>query len=388
MKKIIGISGICVAMVVSITMCKKPYNPTIAATDTNVLVVEGVINSGGDSTFIKLTRTIKLTDKSVPKAELKAVVNVEDDQSGNYPLKELTNGSYASAGLNLNSARKYRLRIKTTDGAVYLSDFESVKITPPIDSIGYTANADGINIYANAHDASNNTQYYRWEYEDAWRFHTTFDSGYITDSKDIVDRKINQRIYYCYTNSASTIILLGSSAKLTQDVIFQAPLLSIPGSSEKLMIRYSILVRQYALTKQAYAFYENVKKNTETLGSIFDAQPSAPVGNIHCISNPDLPVIGYASVSTVQSKRIFIDKSELPPYVTQSPYSCSLDTVWFSNPVTRENDVKNLLVPPGSSSLPVYQASKNGIVIGYMASRTPCVDCTIRGKVTPPPFWK
>lgn len=37
--------------------CKKPYTPDVVASPNSYLVVEGVINSGSDSTIIKLNRT-------------------------------------------------------------------------------------------------------------------------------------------------------------------------------------------------------------------------------------------------------------------------------------------------------------------------------------------
>ncbi|MDO3626770.1 DUF4249 family protein [Mucilaginibacter sp. BT774] len=77
---------------------------------------------------------------------------------------------------------------------------------------------------------------------------------------------------------------------------YQNPILSIASSAEKLSVEYSILVKQYALSADAYKFYANLKKNTEQLGSIFDAQPSAIRGNIHFVTTPAEPVIGYLCI--------------------------------------------------------------------------------------------
>ena len=42
--------------------CRKPYSPPITTANVNYLVVEGVINSGADSTIIKLSRTTPLSN--------------------------------------------------------------------------------------------------------------------------------------------------------------------------------------------------------------------------------------------------------------------------------------------------------------------------------------
>jgi len=64
---------------------------------------------------------------------------------------------------------------------------------------------------------------------------------------------------------------------------------------------YSIEVTQYALTPEAFTYWELLKKNTEQLGSIFDASPSSSLTNIAAINSKDL-VIGYVSVSTTTKK--------------------------------------------------------------------------------------
>src|SRR5690606_11887431 len=113
----------------------------------------------------------------------------------------------------------------------------------------------------------------------------------------------------------SANILIASSAKLQSDRIAEAPLLQIPTGSEKLGWRYSILVRQYALDKNAYEFYDLMKKNTESIGTIFDPQPSEIRGNFTCITNPEEPVIGHVTASTVTEKRIFINSTEVSDWV-------------------------------------------------------------------------
>jgi len=377
-----------------IVSCKKPYNPRAISASGSYLVVEGVINSGSDSTIIKLSRTVNLSSNVTLNPVSGAVLTVESDQNSIYPLTETANGTYASSGLNLDNTQRYHLRIKTSDGKIFLSDFEAVNITPPIDSVGFMVQANGINIYVNTHDPSNNTKYYRWDYQETWQFHAQYESIYITDGTSIVPRTQAQMIYSCFSSDKSSNIILGSSAKLKQNVIYQNPITQVTSTSEKIETKYSILVNQYALTGDAYNFWVNLKKNTEQLGSIFDAQPSNINGNIHCITNPSEPVVGYISVSTVQKKRIFILNAQLPSgWSPAYPSQCELDSELYARKIPNDpipvNEVALNLIPIGSSTIPVAAIYFDSyFVIGFTGSDDECVDCKIRGTQTQPAFWK
>ena len=117
-------------IIISFVNCKKPYNPPVITTPNNYLVIEGEINSGADSTFIKLSRTVNISSKISSKPELSAIVTVEGDQNTSYSLIETGNGNYACAGLNLDATHKYRLDIKTANGEEYQSDYVQVLNSP------------------------------------------------------------------------------------------------------------------------------------------------------------------------------------------------------------------------------------------------------------------
>jgi hypothetical protein len=373
-----------------ITACKKPYNPAVVSSPNHYLVVEGVINNGNDITVINLSQTVNLGE-SVKTSGLAGYTVTIQDEAGNTIAaltSPLGDGKYSSASaLNLDQSKKYRLHI-VHNGDEYASDYVEVKKTPPIDSVGFAPKGRNLNLYVNTHDAANNTRYYRWDFEETWKFHARYESSYLVDSitKEIRGRNENEKSYYCYANDASSNILIGSSAKLTSDVIFQAPLTTMPATSEKISIRYSVLVKQYALTKQGFEFWENIKKNTEQLGSIFDAQPSQLVGNIHSITNPLEPVIGYISITNVQQKRIYINSNQLPDdWFPIYPYDCEADSAFFSNPLTMQNEVKMFIIE--GTGIPIAGITKNGSLIGYLYSTIVCTDCRIRGKTQKPSFW-
>jgi len=367
--------------------CKKPYTPGVINSPKSYLVVEGVINTN-DTTTIKLSRTVNLSAGTTINP-VEAAVTVESDAGESYPLTSTGLGVYKLINTSLSNSHKYRIYIRTAnDGKEYRSDYADVKDAPPIDSIGFKETAKGIQIYVNAHDNNNATKYYRFDYWETWRFHAKYASEYISNGiDDVVFRPTEQRIFFCFQSDRSSSIVLGSTAKLAQDVLYQLPITEVSSTSEKIELKYSIQVRQYALTPDAYHFWESLKKNTEQLGSIFDAEPTQLQGNIHNIKDDSDIVIGYISAGSVATKRIFISNDQLPPeWVATYPYDCPLDSLFYSHPKTGFNDVKAFLVP--GLEIPVSSFGRGPKPDGYTASSRECVDCTIRGTTKQPDFWQ
>jgi hypothetical protein len=386
--------------------CKTPYTPAPITANSNYLVVEGLINIT-DSTFINLSRTVNVSAKTTVKPELKATVTIESNAGGSYPLKEVGNGVYAAAPLNLNPAIQYRLRIKTSNGNTYASDFSQTNITPPIDSVITDKQHDGIHIGVNTHNAQGTTRYYRWDYVETWQFATYYQSNYVsTGPAGLTVAPRTNDITHCWGNNISSNIILASTTGLSQDLLLNSPITYVPSNSEKLSIRYSILIRQYALTKEGYDYWTLLKKNTEQLGTIFDSQPSASIGNIHNVNNASEVVIGYINAGTVSQTRIYIDRTAMPisyvgDYVNSSPYNqytCQLDTVKVAQRdksgsivAYPEQELFNTGYPLHELQIPIDLVETVNLVTlsGSHSGTSPiCADCTLRGTNVKPAFWK
>jgi len=385
-------------LITLVVACKKPYNPPAISAAGSYLVVAGIINSGSDSTTITLSRTVSLSSKVTTNPVFNAIVAVQSDQNVTYPLTETTNGNYVCAGLNLNSVNKYRLSIKTNNEQYY-SDYVAVLNSPPIDSVYYTTTNSGLNIYSATHDPTNTVKYYRWDYQETWIIHSYYYSFFKSNGDTVLARDLNNdEIGTCWRSDTSSTIVLGATADLAKDVVSANPITSIASTSEKITSEYSIIVKQYALTGDAYSFWTNLKKNTEQLGSIFDAEPSQINGNIHSATNAAEPVVGYISCGNTSSIRIFINNQNLPAWSAQPYYvACQLDTFLYkyvtpgSKTIVNQVDefinydkggAINLEIPVDAIGLPGMPP------IGYTASSRECVDCTLRGTNKQPSFWK
>lgn len=371
-------------LVTASTACKEKFVLPGGSPRTGYLVIDGVINSGQGPTTLRLTRTLGLVDSVAFQHESDANVRVEGDDNSIHLLDELQDGVYHHPQLTLNGSVKYRLHINTRDGREYISDYSPVLRTPPIDSISWERPEEGVQIYINTHDPQNKTLYYRWEYEETWQFHSAFASNiqykrdqnfnpYDVEPRDPVEA---QRMYTCWQSDKSTSLLIGSSARLSRDTI-HLPLLLVPQGSWKISAMYSILVRQYATSRAGYEFLQRMKKNTEQVGSLFDAQPSELTGNVRCVGDPSEPVIGFVDIADAQVKRIFIRRGEVSP--------------WDYRQACIEENIRNhpdtLAVYSFHIPTIVAETSMRGDTIRIFVSQPDCVDCRLRGTDIKPSFW-
>jgi Domain of unknown function (DUF4249) len=375
--------------------CKEEYNSPVESPITGYLVVEGALNSGGGSTIITLSRTAKLKD--VKKIfEIGAKVFVEGEDKSSYILKETKNGQYIAEQLNLKPNQKYQLKINTINGKKYTSDFESININQPIDSISWKREKGGVQLYINTQNPQNKTNYYLWEYTQTFEYHaeqTTALKYEITGTGNRQTYKavyrfpktpgvIDSSLFFCWQSSTNSNLLIASSEKLNKDLIFQ-PLAYIPPTSNQLDVLYSINVRQLTWSKQGFEFLERMRKNTEKTGSIFDAQPSELNGNIHNVDDPTEPVIGYFTICPIQEKRIFLSAKMFPNW-NYPVFYCRQDTL--------NNTSSYIINNNGTNLIPTLNGPCNGcealdIKIFYATSPS-CADCTLRGgNSIRPSFW-
>jgi len=290
--------------------CREYYEPPVLKNNPRLLVVDGFLNSSPDSTSIKLTYTRNLSDTAPAVPVLNATLLVEGDQNTLVPLFDNGKGIYGNL-VSLKTSEKYRLSITTSDGRKYQSDYVPFEQPPPIDSISWEQDTSDVRFYINTHDPQNNTHYYRWHYEETWQYSTYLTSNFDFVHGSLIARPPDEQIHNCWKENKASTILLASTSQLSQDIVHRFPVNIVSKSTEKLYILYSVMVNQYALTRDQFEYWTELKKNSEQLGTLFDAQPSQLNSNIHCTTNPSEPVMGYLFASTVQKKRIFVGINDM-----------------------------------------------------------------------------
>ena len=375
--------------------CVEPYAPAAISAPPRLLVVDGFLNARGVST-IRLSRTASLATKDNPPAEIKATLFIETQNQGpRYALTETTPGTYSSANLTLDATRQYRLRISTAAGRQYASDFVPVKLTEPLDAVSWKPENNGVSVFVSTHDDARNSQYYRWEYDVTWEIRSPYRAILEYDKKrdSIIDIRVPFP-FVCWSNQPSNRILISKTTALNQDVVADFRVQTLPSDAPALFSRYSILVRQQALTQPEYAYWELLRKNTENIGSLFDPQPSQVTGNVHNLDNPNDPVLGFVGAHSVTEKRLFIAQSELPSgWGQRSGYESCIppDTIFFqprNAPPDPLPDYKSLIYGAFASGAnwPLQLVTPPGAK-GFTLAKIDCIDCRTRGTAVRPSFW-
>jgi len=360
------------------TSCLEPYNPPAIKEVVDLLVVDGFLNASDSSVNVHLSKALAISEDGSPQPELHANVRVEEENGIVYPLAEAGEGNYFLKKMDVDLSRRYRLYITTQNEKVYSSDFIDLPSSPAIDSITWKPGVqdEGIGIYVNTHDPLNKTHYYQWTFEETWEYTSGNFSSYKIQNGVVVPQ--DQNIYRCWTSRPSTEIHIGTSNQLNEDVIRDFQLMFIPIGSEKLFRKFSIEVQQRALTKDAYDFWLQLKKTTESLGGLFDPLPSQVLGNLRSSGGDSEPVLGYFSGGQAVKKRIFISIVDLPRELRRLvPLFCPMDSI----------DVNSIASFPDMNLIASYGMP---FIQGYFTSyEKNCVDCRDNGgDIVRPDFWE
>jgi hypothetical protein len=361
---------------ISLVSCIKPFNPpAVTSANLNMLVVDGFIVPGS-ATTIRLSRTLNITDSFQVIPERNAQMYIEGKSGASFAFQSDVDGTYTSTAAFISPDDQYRLRIILQDGKEYLSDFVEVKESPPIDSLNWEEGRDDVSILVNTHDPAGRARYYKWEFDETVEYRAIYESLLDYVDGQIIFLDPDSLNYQCFKFYKSKDISLGNSSSLSDDIVLRGLVTKVPNDNTRILHRYSINVKQYALTPEAFKYWDILQANTEQNGNLFDPQPAQLRSNIHCTTNPDEPVIGFVSVSNVTEKRIFIRGGQLknrPPV----PY---LD---FCNVTIISPSLATDYLSDGKLK-PAYFLMNGSLAIAPAI----CVDCRLQGGTKQKPsYW-
>jgi hypothetical protein len=114
-------------------------------------------------------------------------------------------------------------------------------------------------------------------------------------------------LYYCWQTAGIKNIFTASTKYSVRNRITRFPLNYVSNETDRLKVKYSLLVKQYCLGDDAYYFWDQMRKQQQEGGGLYETQPSQLRANVYNINDPDELVLGNFSIASTLEKRIFVD---------------------------------------------------------------------------------
>lgn len=390
-------------LALSIWTCVEPFEPEVGTYDST-LVVDGIFNDGEEPSRIFLSSSFAYSEnENIPIQGAQVVI--EEEQGGRTILVESTPGVYQTDPSTFKGevGKSYRLLVNTPDGNAFESSWEQMKASPAIEDLHYAIEerapddpnlqpVPGAQIYLSTKDTENNTRYYRWEFEETYQYSLPHPPAIRATFGDPPGRG-NDEVQYiplsewegavCWKTEYSQQILIATTENLSQDFVKDFPVYFVSNKTTRLSKRYSMLIKQYAISQSYYKYLEKVEAINETTGSLFDPIPNELFGNIRSVNGKEIPVLGYFGVAGIAATRIFINREDLPVDL-RMPYQplCLNDTIPLSfSRLYSETKFRH-------RALYDYNYNLVGTPIAYLLTDPICASCAANNATNvKPDFW-
>ncbi len=221
-------------------------------------------------------------------------------------------GRYAPSGMvNLRKGERFRITVYPKEDTRIVSEWEEVPEAVSIESgywephtftlvndNGVTVRRNGINFLVNTSEFKSADTYLRYVYETTHINEAPFRSS-LCDCLN------------CYITIESKDFLTIASAMKSEGKSLKDQLITFLPLDRKFSFRLTMLVRQMAITKNAFLFYQAIDQQRSLNGSIFDPPPAIINGNLSYEGNEQVNVYGLFELGRMSEYPITIYKSNI-----------------------------------------------------------------------------
>lgn len=378
------------AVILAAAGCIYPFDPVVEGTDGR-LVVEGDIHVGSVSDF-SFSRVYPIGDEEITLSApvVRGYIEGEDGTRVDSAPKPVDGSGigqeYGSYSLrfdttDLTSGQKYRLHFEEqSSGAVYESDWIEVCPAPVIDDLSYILDEgrEEMNVALSMH--CNGRSHFRWHYDEEWEYHARDWARHYFDpvSGTVKEYPDGENTYYCWSSFKSPQIKIFSTADQVDDRFVDLEFHRIHRSEQRIQVLYHITVYLEALDEEAYKYWNNIQVNSQNQGTIFSPTPSQMQGNIRCLSDPAVQVIGYISAAEQAVADMYYDN--LVEKFYRDPYTSPI--------IKEEVEPFNFYEYYRRGYALYYIVEDIGSPTVYVWTLDSCVDCRKSGGTkTKPSHW-
>jgi hypothetical protein len=360
--------------------CQFPY---VAEIDdlSGLITIDGSLVKGDTIQTINVSRSTSLTQPGFDPVT-GCVVVIEDELGNIFTFPETKNGKYQLEieDESIVIGRKYKLIVISLDDKRYESDYEKISPGAPVDSVYFEKDKffdpsqdiemEGLQFYLDLKGSESESRYYRWILTETWEYKSISPAQYYYNSEgDTVNLESPYEFYRCWINKKIPGLYSSSTVNLTTNLKKKIPLHFVSNKTNRLGVRYSLMVEQYSMSEGAYSYWNQIKIETEESGGLYTQQPGQTKSNLFNVNDATERVLGYFWASSKKSKRIFVNRpSDLAVYISDCEL-LPLDTIALNY-----------------GPFPVYVFMS--LNVEYTSSQ-PCMNCTLAGgENIKPTFWE
>lgn len=367
-----------------LTSCEEPFTPVIEVKDNSpIVIIDAFIDVSGNS-IVHLSQSVPLTSDSSAIPITKAAFKLESDQGVALEFStQSPKGEHILLHGALSPTSKYRLTVETNLGS-FESEWVQAHSSSEIKDIWLVPTDLGMEVHLNSEENSDPSRYYRWQIEETWKFTSLFVSWFTYDNGIIRRRTENENISNCFGQNFSSDIAIATTENWERNEITDQVVQFIPNLSNKLGLDYSILVKQYSISKASFIFWNNLKKNSESVGDLFGSMPSELKGNFSSKGNQN--VLGWVDAGLPAKKRVYYSGTRFfPPWRHFTPFytGCTTNNIEVANAPDLFR-LNHHLVPLNE----LYLAPNSPVPSHYSYTTKTCATCTNLGTTTRPDFWE
>lgn len=382
--------------------CTEPFE--IETIDfESVLVVESTITNEVKPQIVKLSKTTSLENPEILLVN-DANVSVTGSNGENYSFYwDSETGNYLSQNsFSAEPGVSYTLNITTAEGKRYTSS--AVKTPQPVEIgklyaeriVDATEEKDGVQVLVDTEDPTGNAKYFRYEYEETYKIVAPYPSSFNAEIFDfepisgtyqvILTPKEPEEI--CYSTEFSTGINQTATTELNENRVFRFPVKYLSKFDAKIQTRYSVLVKQYVQSVEAYTFYKIIKELGSIESLLSQGQPGYVAGNIFSEENPDEKVLGFFETSSLTTKRIYFNYDDFglqkPPYFVD----CDLLLLDYRDNSELDGDPDEREIIRTYIQFYDYQVVSFAQGFLYTIAKPECTQCTYFSSNVKPDFWE
>ncbi len=363
--------------------CIEPFEPQIDESQ-QVLVINGSISDEPGIHYVEISISAPYNKPSYDPLE-GCVVYVSDQEGQMIHYQDEGKGLYSAdvpdSFLEVGDA--VSIYVATPEMREYRSSFDTLRSCPELDSVYYeiqampTADPDrnlkGIQFYLDMSGAADDSRNVIWRINETWEYWASLIGNLRMWGPGEVEAFLSNVVFKCWKSYPLSQIYSGTTRNLSFNELQRVALNFVSNETDRLYRVYSLLVKQEALSQEAYDYWQRLNEQTAQSGGLYEKQPSAVEGNLYSVNDPEEVVLGFFYAGQVREKRIFVVNDDLFDF--EIPHiSCEfepLSSLWRKDKIEYPVYILN----PGN-----FQPSWTG--------PSECFDCTLQGGINVrPDYW-